>query len=520
MKVDKRRILELYDDGRGLSISAIRDVLGYSRNTIAKAIRTAKDHDLSMEKLAGMDDGQVSQLLSPPTKPTEYIQPDFEAIQKELDTYPDINLKLCWFEYHSACIQHRVTPYQYSRFCELYASWAKKTNATRRIVHRPGYAMQVDYAGSTGEVVDRVTGEIVKAYYFVATFPHSGKMYVEATPDMKMPSWIGSHARALRFFGGAPRIIVIDNLKTGVRKPDRYGSVISDAYADMARFYDIAIVPARVAYPKAKAQVERTVHIIQTWIIGYLRHQTFFSFADLNEAVAKRVLELNSQVVAGRETSRDELFEQSERMQLRPLPPYDFECAQWRRAKLAQDAHFQLEKQRYSAPYTLIGSELDVRITSTSIEAFRDGQSVCMHRRLTGRIGQYSTKEEHMPEHLRDSSRTWSKEGFVRWAERIGPATVRAIEAICDSRPVVEQAYRSCRGILALAKRKGSGIVERACAQALELSNSPSYTQIRNIAANLEETPMVQHGPEELCRGRLGDGGLIRDPDSYTLRRG
>jgi transposase len=519
MKIDKKRVLELYDDGRGLSISGIRVVLVYSRNTISKVIRLANEAGLDAEKLVEMDSGQIDQLLDSPAKPKEHEQPDFEAIQKELDTYPEVNLKLCWYEYHRACAKRGATPFMYSRFCELYSNWRKKTNVTKRIVHRPGYAMQADYAGSTSEVVDRITGEAVKAYYFVATFPYSGKMYVEASTDMKIPSWIAAHVRALRFYGGCPQIIVIDNLKAGVTKPDRYEPVINAYYAEMARHYNVAIVPARVAYAKGKAQVERTVQIIETWIIAYLRHHTFFSFAELNEAITERVFELNAQIVTGKDASRDELFEEAERAHLKPLPFADYEYADHRKVKLAQDAHFQIERQRYSAPYTLIGSELDVHITSSCIKAYKGGELVCTHRRLFGRIGQYSTREEHMPDHMRESNRTWSKEGFVRWAKKVGPCCAQAIGAICDSKPVVEQSYRSCRGILALAEKKGSALIEKACHLALEISPHPSYTQIRNIASNLEETPVIQRGADELCESRLGDVGLVRNPDSYTLRR-
>jgi transposase len=515
MKVNKRKIIELYEDGKGLSISAIREVLGYSRNTIRAVLNAATTAGISASKLAEVDDSYLDQLLRSPAKHSAYKQPDFEAIQKELDTNSDVNLKLCWYEYHRACLKQDELPYLYSRFCDLYRSWSKKTGVTRRIIHRPGYALQVDYAGSTGCITDRITGEEAKAYFFVATLPYSGKMYVDASPDMKMSSWIASHVRAFRFFGGLPRILVIDNLKTGVSKPNTYEPVINETYSDLARYYDVTVVPAKVAYPKGKAQVERTVSIIQTWIIAYLRHKTFFTFTDLNEAVLKRVYELNAQILTKQEGTRELLFEQGEKAHLRPLPKQDFELAERRVVKLAQDAHFQLERQRYSAPHTLIGSEPDVRITSTTVEAFKDGQRVCQHRRLIGRIGQYSTKDEHMPDHLRASNKTWSREGFMRWATKIGPNTKRVIEAICDSRKIVEQAYRSCRGVLALAEKKGASLVEKACAQALELGGSPSYTQIRNIANMLEEQPPARRKADELNQSRLKDCGIIRDPDNY-----
>lgn len=519
MKVDKRKILELYDDGTGLSIRAIRDALGYSRNTISKVINQALDAGIDAKKLAKLDCGELNQLLGRPAKPSDYETPDFKYYRDQMDTYPDVNLKLCWHEYHRACAKKGSLPYMYSRFCDLYRAWAKKSGVTKRIVHKPGYCMQVDYAGSIGQVVDRITGEVTKAYFFVATFPYSGNIFSQATPDMKLASWIASNVHALRFFGGVPTIITPDNLKCGVVKPDPFEPAINDTYADMARHYGCCIVPTKIAYPKGKASVERAVQIVETWVIAYLRHRTFFTFAELNEAVAERIADLNAQIVVSKGISRDDLFEQSERAHLKALPQRDFEFAAKKTVKLSQDCHFQLEKMRYSAPYRYIGEELEVRITTNTVEAFYGGESICLHRRLVGRIGQYSTKEEHMPDHLRDANHTWSAEGFAKWAGKVGPDTQRCVEAICASRPIVEQAYRSCRGILALAKKKGNATVEKACTQALAATACPSYTQIRNIANTLEATPVVRRGADDLCQSRLGDGGIIRDPDSYTLRR-
>lgn len=111
MGIDKKRVLELYNEGEGLSISAIRDVLGYSRNTIAKVINTAKVVGLNGRRLAELDDSQIDQLLKEPTKQTNHEEPDFEAVQKELDIHPDVNLKLCWYEYHKSCAEKQVNPY-------------------------------------------------------------------------------------------------------------------------------------------------------------------------------------------------------------------------------------------------------------------------------------------------------------------------------------------------------------------------------------------------------------------------
>jgi hypothetical protein len=263
--------------------------------------------------------------------------------------------------------------------------------------------------------------------------------------------------------------------------------------------------------------VERSVKIVETWIAAYLRHKTFFSFSELNEAVLKRVEDLNNQVAKDREASRRELFQRDESKGLQPLPNDDFEFATWRKAKLQQDSHFQFERMRYSAPAAYIGQDLDLRITSAIVGVYEGGNLICIHKRLYGRIGQYSTIEEHMPEHLRTSAnKLWSAQGFATWAHKVGPATEACVNAILESRRIVEQTYRSCRGLKSLGDRKGFQALEAACAQAVELAKTPSYTQIKNLMAKAEDAPALTTDQDRLVSGAIGSTGYLRDPSDYT----
>lgn len=522
MAVNRRRILELYDYGEGLSIRQISDLLGNSRNTIRKVIQQAGDLGITKELLKTEGGSKIDALFAQAGRADSDYEPlDYGYLSKELDS-SGVNLKLLWTEYCQECASRKATPYQYSRFCALYKEWAKKANVTRRIIHKPSYACQVDWVGDTGEVCSRVTGGISKAYCFVMTMPYSGCMYVEAFPDMKMHSWIAAHNHAYRFFGGAPSITIPDNLRTGVRKSDPYEPLLNEVYEQMGDHFSTAIVPAKVYYPKGKAQVERTVKIVETWVVAYLRHKTFFSFSELNEAILERVDDLNEQVAKDREASRRELFRRDEAEGLLPLPNDDFEFATWRKAKLQQDSHFQFERMRYSAPAAYIGQDLDLRITSATVGVYEGGNLICIHKRLYGRIGQYSTVEEHMPEHLRTTAdKLWSARGFAAWAHKVGPATEACVKAMLESRKIVEQTYRSCRGLRSLCDRKGPQALEAACAQALELVKTPSYTQIKNLIAKAEDAPALTTDQDRLVRGAIGSIGYLRDPSDYAnhLRR-
>jgi transposase len=512
-KVDKVKILDLYDSGGGLSIRAIHDALGYSRNTIKTVIAQAADagvldrhRTLTPEELAGA--------LNKAQNPSHQAPIDFDYMKTELEL-DGVNRKLLWTEYCLKCADEGTVPYQYSQFCKLYSEWAQTKAVTRRIPRKPGYCLEVDWVGDKARIYDRITGEEIAVWLFCATMAYSSRMYAEAFLDMKLPSWIAANVHALRFFGGVPTIIVPDNLKTGVRTPDYFEPVIGSAYADMARHYDTTIVPAQVAKPKQKPNVEKTVDIVETWVIAALRHHRFYSLSELNDAIYERIQDINAKVMAAKGASRDDLFFNEEDRALKPLPQTDYKLSIWKKAKLAQDVHFQYEKMRYSAPCEYVGKELDLRITDDIVEAYCSGRHLCTHKRLYGRIGQYSTKEEHMPTHMQDGDNTWSRDGFVRWASKVGPNCKAAVMAILDHKVIVQQAYRSCRGILQLAKKKGEEAVEEACKTALAAAQVPSYTQIRNLVTAKESKPAVRAGLDDLCEGRIGNGGFLRDPATY-----
>lgn len=139
--------------------------------------------------------------------------------------------------------------------------------------------MQVDWAGNTLDIYDPVAGDISKTYLFVAVLPCSCYAYAEACNDMKLENWLLCHAHAYSYFGGVTRLLIPDNLKTGVSKNTRYETVLNRSYQELAEHYDTAIVPARVEHPKDKPLAEGTVKFASTWILAALRDQRFFPYA-------------------------------------------------------------------------------------------------------------------------------------------------------------------------------------------------------------------------------------------------
>lgn len=209
-------------------------------------------------------ESEVSKRLYPRTAISEkYKMPDYEWVHREMQK-SGVTLSLLWVEYCEQCRAAGELPYQSTQFNKYYAEYVHKTKATMHLDHKPGEALQVDWAGTTAHVLDTSTGELLDAYLFVAVLPYSGYAYVEAFLDMKQDAWITAHVNAYRFFGGVTRILTPDNLKTGVIKNSRSETIINKAYQEMSEHYGTAIIPARPRKPKDKAFVEGSVGVVTT----------------------------------------------------------------------------------------------------------------------------------------------------------------------------------------------------------------------------------------------------------------
>ncbi len=222
------------------------------------------------------------------TSGCRFVEPDYPYIHREL-AKPGVTMVLLWEEYCRKCHETGETPYMSTQFGNKYRRWARVTKAAMRIQHKPGDAVQVDWAGDTLPVYDPVTGDQSSAYLFVAVLPCSCYTYAEACEDMKTENWLSCHVRAFQYFGGVPRLLIPDNCKTATTANTRYETVLNHSYQELAEYYGTAIVPARVRRPQDKSAAEASVRFAQTWIIAALRDRKFFSICEMNAAIAEKL---------------------------------------------------------------------------------------------------------------------------------------------------------------------------------------------------------------------------------------
>lgn len=472
----------------GLTNRAIARSCSISHSTVGEYLKRAEVAGLSWPLPTDMDEDTLFRLLfpTPARSDTKVIPcPDWSVIHTELRK-KSVTLRLLWVEYREA----HADGYGYSQFCELYRRWAQRLKPSMRLSHKAGEKLFVDYVGQTIPIVDPTSGEIRPAQLFVAVLGASNYTYAEAQWSQDLPNWIGAHVRTFAFLGGVPEIVVPDNLKAGVKHPCRYEPDLNPTYHDLAQHYGTAIIPARPRKAKDKAKVEVGVQVVERWIIARLRNRTFFSLADLNQAIRELLDELNQRPMQHLERSRRELFETLDQPALKPLPEQPYEFAIWKQVRVNIDYHVEFERHYYSVPHTLVHKEVYVRATQKTVEVFFNNHRIASHRR-TDTPGRHTTLSEHMPpahQHYQE----WSPERFTRWAQTIGPHTTQLVQALLASRKHPQQAYRSCLGLLRLASRYGEERLEAACRRALP-AGIHSYKGVKNIL----DAKLDQVEPEE-----------------------
>ncbi|WP_259265840.1 IS21 family transposase [Bradyrhizobium elkanii] len=473
-----RQMLRLARDG--VSAREIGRTLGVARSTIQDNLKRALTAGLAWPLAGDLTDAVLEQRLFAHAGVRRGFrrrrEPDWASLARELKR-PGVNLMVLWEEYRAV----HPEGYGYSRFCDLFREFDRRLSPTMRQDHPAGDKVFVDYSGKKIMIVDRETGVVRDAEIFVAVLGASNYTYAEATWTQTLPDWIEAHVRMFRFFGGVPRLVVPDNLKSGVHRASFYDPEINRSYGMMASHYGVGILPARPRKPRDKAKVEAGVRFAQTYILGRLRRQTFFSLAEANAAVAAALERINAHIMRRLGVSRRQLFETVEMSVLASLPDADYQFAEWRVARVSLDYHVEIDGFFYSVPHGLIREQVDVRATTRTIELFHRGSRVAAHqRRYGGR--RHGTDPDHMPSAHRRYAE-WTPERFRRWGRSIGLNTEGLVLAILANRPHPEQGFRTCLGVLRLFKDLDPERAELIAARAVAV-RALTYKSIASIIAN------------------------------------
>lgn len=477
---------------RNLSARQIGHSLKISHNTATQYLHRARTAGLAWPLPADLSDSELESLLFPVLSPSSVKRPEPNWADVHMERKRrSVTLLLLWEEYKA----EHPDGLQYSQFCDRYRAFVGKLKPSMRQIHVAGEKAFIDYAGQTLPIQDPVSGEVREAQIFVAVLGASNYTFAEATWTQNLSDWIGSHVRAFTFFGGAPKLLVPDNLRSGVSKACRYEPDINPTYDDMAAHYGAAVIPARVRKPKDKSKVEVAVQIVERWILARLRNRIFLSLREANLAIAALVADLNDRPFKKLPGNRKEVFETLDKPALLPLPHVPYVFAEWKQATVNIDYHIEVAGHYYSVPCSLIKKRIDVRITASTVECFHKGQRVAAHPRSMQK-GHHTTVMEHMPRSHREYA-GWTPERIMEWAHKLGPNVAALAEAIMDSRKHPVQGYRSCLGVIRLAKEHGDNRLDAACERALRLG-ALSLKSLKSILkTGLDRLPLPIHAPDQ-----------------------
>ena len=458
----------------GLGVRTVALALGVSRSVVSKCTLRAERRGLSWEQVEVLDDGELSALLYGGSASREgdgRAEPDVHWIHRELRR-PGVTLELLHLEY----LEQHPEGYRYTAFCSRYRRWLKLRGLSMRQVHRGGEKAFVDYSGKRPHYTDPDTGQRVDVELFVGVLGASNYTFAEATRTQQLADWCGSHVRMLEYFGGVPRVLVPDQLRSAVREPCRYEPTLNRSYERLAQHYGTAVVPARPRKPKDKAKAERAVQVAQRWILARLRHEQFFSLADLNVRIRQYLDELNDKPMrryGGQ--SRRELFAQVDVPALSPLPDRAYEYSAWSKARVHLDYHVEVDRHYYSVPYALVREVVEVCLTATTVQLLHKHRVVASHARSYVPYA-HTTNPAHMPK----DHQKWLESDPAQvqsWARSVGPMTEAMVARILELRPEAQQGLRSAMGLMRVGEKYESDRVEAACTRALRFG-ARSYKPI------------------------------------------
>ena len=463
-----------------------------SLGTASNYINRFKEINIDIDDFISLNELEQERLFYPKNicdvKPqTSKVMPDYIYIHNELKRKKQtkVTLSLLYEEYKEA---NPNNYYGSTQFRDYYSKFLNKINPSMKQVHLSGEKLFVDYSGLTIPIVNQRTGEITKAQIFVAVLGASGYTYVHATYSQKQRDFILSHTLAYDFFGGTPLIVVPDNLKSAIIKNNKKdGIVINESYAALARHYNMAVSPARPYKPKDKSKVEQGVQGIQRWILASLRHQTFFSVDELNDAISLLLDKYNNKIVKRFNKSRFEMFLELDKPFLQSLPNERYIYKEFKEATVSQSYHIFLEGCEYSVPYKYLGFKVFVAYSNQSVSIYYKGIQIALHPKLHF-SGQTSTLSEHMPLNHQYANEKINPGKYLNWAKDIGIFTLQWVKKEFEEVTHAPNAYRKLNAVLSMAKIYG----KKELNLALEYAVDNQITATASIKSILDKKLYMQ----------------------------
>ena len=480
----------------------IGEICHKSHNTVSAYRKKLRQLKKDWSELKKNDDELLKALLTQ-SKPRQEDKrmPNFDDFHRKLQEKHQTQQQL-WEEYYELDPE---TAYSRSQINHYYRKYKKKLKISMRQQYYPGEVVSVDYAGSTISYKDIRTGLELKAQIFIAHMHNSGLIFAWASRSQKLEDWIEAHNKMFWFYGGVPETIICDNLKSAVTKPGKPAQV-NRTYAEMARHFNCVVLPTRITRPQDKSHVELSVRQFSRYIIVKLRHMTFFSVQEMNQAIQKLLPSLNSRPYK-KGPSRMKRFVEFDKKALRPLPEEPFEFSRWiPEREVPCDFHLKVEGHDYSLPFHLRGEKVETKYNHRKVEFYLNSQCVAHHIRSFEKEG-FTTLKCHQPKSYQLYG--FNKQDVLEWANTIGPTAKKIILShYRDYRDYSKVPHDACSNLRKLVSEENLELFEQACGYGLEYGRIDAT----NIERIMKYQPFLDDSSEQRY---IPDHNNTRGPQHY-----
>jgi len=507
-----RRIIQLIK--QGYSIRTISRITGVSRKTVSEYLIRLEKTGSSYCELEKLSEEELA-LLTPKAAQIEVRSERYSDFierlsyfRKELEN-PKTTRMILWEEYKSSYPEG----YSYSQFCEHLSNLNKGSLAVMHFDYKPGEYLQFDFAGDNMYYFDKQTGEKTLCPVLVCVLPFSSYVYVEALHSQTREQVIGGLNSCLEYFGGVPRCIISDNMRSWVKKSNRYEPAFTIYAEQWSLHYGTTLDATRVRKPRDKASVESHVNVVYNRIYSALRNVRAYSLQGLNVLIREQLLLLNQRKMQNRDYSRFDYFTLYEKQTLGKLPETFFVPKYTFKATVQNNYHIfmKADKTYYSVPYKYIGRKVVVVFDDKHVEIYLNNDRIAFHQREYKPF-RYTTNPSHMPkkhsEYYKQSY--YTDVDYIEMAEEIGNNTRNVIEKVITNYLFVQQAYKSCEGIIRLSNKYGSERLEAACKRALQ-GSTVKYKIIQSIL----EKGLDQYDAQLSIEFNIPEHENLRGEDSY-----
>ena len=510
----QREIIRLLSTNK-LSNREIARIVHVSHNTV-KLLRTKfMKSGETWESISSLPVQEFYQRLPKTTKkqlhePRKHM-PDWEYIKQELSR-KNMTLELIWQEYRE---EFGFNGYSYSWFVKLFNQWCKVQKKSMKQFYNAGEFLFVDFCGQTIPIYDAKTNmEKFKAQIFVGVMCNSSYNVIHAVPDQKIKSWIECHIEAFKQLGGVPQYIMPDNLKAAVIKHTRSEIIIQKDFNEFAEHYNFIVYPARSREPQDKALAEKGVQIIQTQILARLRNQRFYSLTELNKELYIHNQKINEKQTKTFPMGRTQLFLQTDKVALSPLPELPFEiCERKYDVRVNEFGLIEWNKHFYSVPHQYVHCLVDLKVTQHMIEITHQRQFIAQHL-LNDQTGGHTISSEHMTETQR-AYKELTLPYLIEWAEKTGPYTTEFVQKKISERRDFANGIRTVQRLKQWSNQSGytSEDLESALQYAIKI-NALTFDRIKSIIQK-----KVYGNPRDTPTTKLTLHHNIRGADYFNINK-